>query len=219
MVMTTRLQERWANTCAVAGHNLAAMAVHGMGQGKSGFFPIRGMYSRLEHHGMMHFISFVVLDTFEDVVIPGSPALVDRLRGHYLTEVRTKLLPLPPNAFPPFFSARMFMFDRQEKLRVNPEKRTTLDKAREIVGSDGCDCEHAWNDHSWFNPEPCTDCKSVEVLLLRLGFVTCDGVSQAESRLMGDWCEETVHGGEPVPYSEPLDKNHIIMVKYMGDPN
>jgi hypothetical protein len=218
MVMTTRFQERCADSCTLAGTTLAMMATYGISQRNSGLFILRGMCSRFEHHAMLHLISFVVLDTSEGVVIPGSPELVTMLRGHYLAEVRGGLLGLPPNAFPPLFTRRLEMFDRQEKVQMDSARQTAIEMALEIVASEGCQCARAWDDYLLSNEAPCADCKSVEKLLLRLGFVTRDDTSNIEHRLMGAWWDETIHEGEPVPLSEPLDGSNCIHVKYVGPP-
>jgi len=218
MVMTTRLQECWATSCAEAGRNLAMMATYGLSQGNRDIFILRGMCSRSEHHAMLHLISFVVLDTSEGMVIPGSPELVTMQRELYLTEVRGGLLQLNHNCFPSFFSARLHMFHLREKVPVNPVKRIAIDKALEIVASEGCQCAHAWEDHYVLADELCEDCKSVKAMLLRLGFITRDEFTHIESRLMGDWWEEILHGGQPVPYTEPSDTDNTVMEKYVGGP-
>ena len=213
MVMTTRLQEQWATSCALAGLHLAMMATYSLSQGNSGLFILRGMCSRSEHHAMLRLVSFVVLDTSEGVVIPGSQELVNMLRGHYMTALRGGLLEINQNAFPSFFHVRMVMFHRQEKVLVNPAKRIAINKAMEIMVSDGCECGQA---NAVIEREPCVDCESVKVMLLRLGFITRDDITHIESRLMGEWWEDTIHGRQPVPYPEPVDSDNTVMSMFVG---
>ena len=192
------------------------MAWYGMNQGTSGLFILRGLCTRGEHHAMLRLISFVVLDTSVGVTIPGSPELVVMLRGLYLAEVRGGLLDLPPNAFPPLFTGRLKKFDRQEKVPFDLAKQTSMDSALEIFASEGCQCARAWDDKFVTNEAPCVDCKSVEKLLLRLGFATRGQNSNIEHRLMGAWWDETE--GDPMPTAEPSDGKNCIAVKDVGPP-
>ena len=216
MVVTTHLQQRWKHSCAMGGANLAMMAAYSLSQGDRGMFILRGTSSRHEHHAMLHLVSFIVLDTSEGVEIPLSPELVTMLRDLYLTEVRSGLLQVNPDAFPSFFVARMHLFASHEKTPVNPAKRIAIDNALKIVVSDGCKCPTTWNRPLQAVEQACDECKSAKAMLLRLGFITRDEQSHRETRLMGDWWEETIHQGVDLLSSEPLDTDTILLDTYVG---
>ena len=99
---------------------------------------------------------------------------------------------------------------------MNPAKHIAIDMALAIFVSQGCSCERTWDMSFTMAEELCVDCESVKKMLLRLGFVTRDEITHQETRLMGAWWEETLHGGDPVPTSEPLDENNTVMVNYVG---
>ena len=215
-------EANWVRSCAVAGEKLVLMAGYGLSQGKGGLFVLRGFCSKSDHHAILHLIAFVLLDTSEGVVIPGSAERVDMLRELYLTEVRTRLLHVHQDAFPSFFAAHLHKFDSGEKMPANPSKRLGIFRAKMIVQSHGCECEIPWDKPGQME-EPCGDCTHAKDMLLRLGFIVRDNVCHVDSRLMGDWCEypdsddeEEDGEDEAMAYSEAGDTDNTVLVEHWG---
>ena len=191
MVHPPNLEQRTAAGIRAGGHMLAHMAAYAMSEDKPGLIIMRGMCSREQHHAMLELIAFIVLDTSEGAVISGPPGrrvnTANMARPLYIAEVRDRLLVLSPEAFPEFFIRRMHKFLRQEKMPVDPSRRSVVIKAHQITWSTGCVCDAPWEDPDQGQPQACDVCEIGMDLLLRLGFIVRDNVLLREYRLIGDW--------------------------------